>query len=428
MQRASDTLVGISVGTTKISVIVAEQNPRFAEGSPEAIQVIGVGHADARGLSKGVIVNLKEATQSVIRAIREAENITNQSINSAIVAFNSLDVESVMTEGMVALDGREPRRVEEADLERAIEAAQSRLELSKNTYSAHTVPVRYELDGRPVDIPLDMTGKRLEIMLQTVSVPLASVQNVITCVEGGAKVKVKGLVLKPLAASLGAVTEEEMRAGCISLTIGGGATGLVLYRDGRPFKIISIPIGGQHITSDLASVLRVSWRDAEAVKKRIFIEDEEALRRDGIDIDMAVQVIGARIEELFMDYVRVALAECSPQLFPSGVILSGGVAKTPGIVEMLEEILQMQVRVALPYYSMPPGREDASYVSAAGILRYLSYRNSDAHLFVEPRTSDMWMPSMYDFEDKDISEREEVTREKLRGFIADFTRKFRDLF
>ena len=175
MQKESDILVGLSVGTTKMTVIVAARSPE--------IQVLGMGCSPSRGLSKGVIVNLPEATQSVVNAFREAENIVGKKISAAIVAFNSLDVSSVMTDGMVALGGREPNRVEVADLERVIEAAQSRLELSKNTLSVHTIPVRYELDGRPVDEPLNMTGMRLEMRLQTVSVPKTYVQNVIYCVE-----------------------------------------------------------------------------------------------------------------------------------------------------------------------------------------------------------------------------------------------------
>ena len=103
-----------------------------------------------------------------------------------------------MTEGMVALKRREPSRVEIPDLDRVIETAQSRLSLSKNTLSVHTIPVRYFLDDRSVDEPLNMTGMRLEMALQTVSVPKTYVQNVITCVED-ARIHVEGLVIKPLA-------------------------------------------------------------------------------------------------------------------------------------------------------------------------------------------------------------------------------------
>ena len=213
MQRESDTLVGLSVGTTKVTLIVAGRDPRYQD----SVQVIGVGCSPSRGISKGVIVNLNEATESVLNAVRDAENIVGQRLTSAIVAFNSLDVNSVMTEGMVALGGREPSRVEISDLERVIEAAQSRLSPSKNTLSVHTIPVRYSLDDRPVDEPINMTGMRLEMALQTVSVPKTYVQNVITCVEG-AGIQVEGLVLKPLASALGSLTQEEMRVGVVSLS------------------------------------------------------------------------------------------------------------------------------------------------------------------------------------------------------------------
>lgn len=329
MHRETDILVGLSVGTTKVTVIVAGRDPRYQD----SVQVIGVGCSPSRNISKDIIVNLNEATESVLNAVRDAENIVGQELTSAVVAFNSLEVNSVMTEGMVALGGREPSRVEIPDLDRVIEAAQSRLSLSKNTLSVHTIPVRYFLDDRSVDEPLNMTGMRLEMALQTVSVPKTYVQNVITCVED-ARIHVEGLVIKPLASSLGALTNEEMRIGTVSLSIGGGSTGLVLYQAGRPFKIRSFPIGGDHITNDLAGVLRISLEKAEDLKKRLFTEEEETLRSEGIDVGLALDVICARVEELFVDHVREALRECDPQLFPGGVVLSGGVAGTPGIGEI----------------------------------------------------------------------------------------------
>lgn len=386
MHRETDILVGLSVGTTKVTVIVAGRDPRYQD----SVQVIGVGCSPSRGISKGVIVNLNEATESVLNAVRDAENIVGQELTSAVVAFNSLEVNSVMTEGMVALGGREPSRVEIPDLDRVIEAAQSRLSLSKNTLSVHTIPVRYFLDDRSVDEPLNMTGMRLEMALQTVSVPKTYVQNVITCVED-ARIHVEGLVIKPLASSLGALTNEEMRIGTVSLSIGGGSTGLVLYQAGRPFKIRSFPIGGDHITNDLAGVLRISLEKAEDLKKRLFTEEEETLRSEGIDVGLALDVICARVEELFVDHVREALRECDPQLFPGGVVLSGGVAGTPGIGEMLSDILSMPVRIANPgaLYPMPPGREDPSYVSAAGLLRYILYHRRYLHLFIEPPQTEL---------------------------------------
>jgi cell division protein FtsA len=416
------------MGTTRISVIVAEKDPRY---QPDSIHVIGMGCSPSRGLSKGVIVGISDAAQSIQRAFREAENVTARRIESAVVAFNAWDVKSVTTEGRVSVGGREMKQISTSDLDRAIGDAKNKLEASYNTIPVHTIPVRYELDGRVVDEPLNMTGSSLlELMLQTVQVPTRYVSDVITCVRS-AGVEVEGIVLKPLASSLGAATEEEMHVGCISISIGGGSTGIVLFQGGRPFRIMSIPIGGYHITSDLASVLHMSLRDAESAKKRVFMDEEEVLRRDGIDIDLAIQVVGARVEELFMDYVKTALSECDPQSYPGGVILSGGVANTPGIVEMLEDILGIQVRVANPLYAMPPGRDDPSYVSAAGLLRYLSYRERDAYLFIPPpQLPNVGGGVTYSGPDDDEghSMRLDMSGKNLRGALGNLLERLGDLF
>ena len=392
--KSDNLLVGLSMGTTKITMIVAERDPRY----PDSVHVIGFGNAPSRGISKGIIVSLQDARQSVEKAFKDAQSITGISakrLNNVIVAFNAMDVQSESTHGMVTLGGSESKSVEERDLDRVIDRARANSVLAtaarNNMYSLHMIPTSYELDGRPIDEPLNMNGSQLDIWMQTVAVPMTYVQNIANCVQT-AGLDVKGLILKPLASSLGAVYEEEMRAGCISICIGGGTTGIVLYRNGRAFRVMSIPIGGDHIRSDLATVLHMSLGEAEHLKKRIFLTEEEDLRRDGIDVDLAYQVIFARFEELFNDYVRDALAECTPQHFPSGIILSGGVSSTPGIEMMLEDILQMPVRKVIePVYSMPPGLDNASYVSAAGILKYYVTVERDPYMFME---SDQLLPGL----------------------------------
>ena len=257
------------------------------------------------------------------------------------------------------------------------------MNLRNNLYTLHMIPTSYELDGRPVDEPLNMNGNRLDMWLQTIAVPINHVQNVRDCVRK-AGLEVKGLILKPLASSLGAVYEEEMRSGCISVCIGGGTTGIVLYRGGRAFRVISIPIGGDHIKSDIATVLHMHPGQAEQLKKIIFTTNPEELRSEGIDVELATQVILARVEELFGDYVRAALAECTPQHFPSGIILSGGVSKTPGIENILADMLQMPVRkVTEPIYPLSYGLDNPAYVSAAGILKYCLIKESDPYVFMD---------------------------------------------
>ncbi|MBQ3449161.1 MAG: cell division protein FtsA [Synergistaceae bacterium] len=379
-ERSDGLIVGLSMGTTKTTMIVAKKDRRY----PDSVQVIGFGNAPSSGISKGVITSVPNACNSVRRAFEEAQSITGISadrLRSVTVAFNAQEVKSESSHGMITLGDRESR-VEEKDLERVIRRAIYDLPKRGNMSPIHRIPMNYELDGVPVSDPLNMNGNKLDIWLQTVSVPMTYEQTVRNCVQT-AGLDVKGLVLKPLASSLGAVYEEEMRLGCISICIGGGTTGIVLYRGGRAFRVLSIPIGGDHIKSDLATVLHISFGEAEHLKKRIFTTSEDDLRREGIDVDLAYQIIFARIEELFNDYIRIALAECTPQNYPGGIILSGGVSDTPGLEMMLGDVLQMPIRKAEePVYRMPPGLDNAAYVSAAGILKYHVLTERDKYLFM----------------------------------------------
>ncbi|MBQ4470617.1 MAG: cell division protein FtsA [Synergistaceae bacterium] len=384
--KSDSLLVGLSMGTTKTIMIVAKRDRNY----PDSIHVIGFGDAASRGISKGIIVSVPEAQQSVMEALKKAQGMTGinpKELSNVMVAFNAWDVRSESTHGMITLGGRDSKSdaVARDDLDRVIERARDESELKINMYPLHLIPTSYELDGRPVDEPLSMNGTRLDMWLQTVAVPMTYVQTVKACVRK-AGLEVKGLILKPLASSLGAVYEEEKRAGCISICIGGGTTGIVLFRGGRAFRVLSIPIGGDHIKSDLATVLHLPLGEADFLKRQLFNPNTnlDELRNNGIDVDLATQIVLARIEELFSEHIRTALAECTPQHFPMGVILSGGVSETPGIEYMLADILQLPVRkVEKPVYPLSYGLDNAAYVSAAGILKYCVDVERDPYLFME---------------------------------------------
>ena len=422
-ERSEGLIVGLSMGTTKTTMIVAKKDRHY----PDSVQVIGFGYAPSSGISKGVITSVPDACNSVRKAFEDAQSITgisSERLKSVIVAFNAQEVQSESSHGMITLGDRESR-VEEKDLERVIKRAIYDLPRKGSMSSIHRIPMNYELDGVPVSDPLNMNGNKLDIWLQTVSVPMTYEQTVRNCVQT-AGLEVKGLVLKPLASSLGAVYEEEMRLGCISICIGGGTTGIVLYRGGRAFRVLSIPIGGDHIKSDLATVLHISFGEAEHLKKRIFTSSEDELRREGIDVDLAYQIIFARIEELFNDYIRIALAECTPQHYPGGIILSGGVSDTPGLEMMLGDVLQMPVRKAEePVYRMPPGLDNAAWVSAAGILKYHVLTERDKYLFMsgteqfDTRESQTQARAQERVREREQPEYEEAYDDENQGYDSD---------
>ena len=437
MYKEPEILVGLDLGTSKIAVVVAERDSRFQEA-----QIIGVGFAPSQGIRKGLIINLEQAVRSVRHAVKDAENMVGFEISEATVSFSGIDVASVTSRGMISL-GRTPRQVSISDVERVIEAAQSELSIPSNRVTLHTIPVKYSIDGNSgIDDPLGMTGIRLEMELQSVIIPTTVVQNIINCVET-AGVEVNGLVIKSLASALGALTDEETRAGVISLCIGGGTTGVALYTDGRPVKLSIIPIGGDHITNDLAYVMKIPISKAEEIKKMVSLApegDEEELDVDvrgktkTFNIREASEVVNCRLEELFGEHVIHQLSDYTLHMFPAGVVLSGGVAKTPGIEFFASELMNLPVRIAEPLdmYQMPPGRNDCEYTTVAGIVRYMTSKERNPYRFIETPISQLRSGSSFGPlqppPGKNARKPANLSREGFRGVVEYIKKSVKELF
>lgn len=388
MYREPEIIVGLDLGTSKIAVVVAERDSRFQDA-----QIIGIGSAPSLGIRKGLIVNLEQAVQAVRMAVQDAEKMVGFEIDEATVAFSGIDATSITSRGMVSL-GRVPRQVGIQDIERVIEAAQSELSVPSNRVTLHTIPVKYSLDGNSgIDDPLGMTGIRLEIELQSVIVPTSVIQNIINCVES-AGLNVNGLVIKSLASALGSLTDEETRTGAVSLCVGGGTTGVALFSDGRPVRLTVIPIGGDHITNDLAYVLKIPISKAENIKHQISlildenddtVEVEARGRTKLLEVSEAVEVVSCRLEELFVDHVLKTFSDQNVHMFPAGIVLSGGVAKTGGIETFTTEVMNLPVRIADPLdsFQMPPGRNDCEYTTSSGIIRYIMNKERNPYRYIE---------------------------------------------
>ncbi|MCL1876202.1 MAG: cell division protein FtsA [Synergistaceae bacterium] len=392
MNREPEILAGLDVGTTKIAVIVAERE------SASTAQIIGIGTAAAQGMRKGVIVNFEQAVRSVRRAVRETQIMVGLKVDSATVSFSGTEIHSFISRGMVSL-GRVPRPVATSDIDRVIEAAQSELVVPANMFALHTIPTKYTIDNNVgIDDPLGMTGLRLEMELQTVAVPNTVVQNIVNCVEA-AGVNVEGILVKPLASALGSLTQDEMERGVVSICIGGGTTSLAFYSEGRPMKMLVIPIGGDHITNDLAYVLRLPIGTADKLKEKLFSDGNEVLelengdlhRNETINSEAAIEVISCRLEDLFVEHVAPYISSFGAAMFPGGVVLSGGVSKTPGIDELVSNILKLPVRIGVPldYRVMPKGCHDSSYVNLDGVLRYILLKEKNPYRFIETPISQL---------------------------------------
>lgn len=390
--RDPEILVGLDLGTSKITVVVAER-----DGPSGEAQIIGMGQAPSHGIRKGLIVHLDQAVRAVKQAISDAENMVGLELTDATVSFSGADVLSVRSKGMISL-GRSPRTVMQLDISRVIEAAQADVSVPSNQTILHTIPVEYSLDGNSgIDDPLGMTGMRLDIDLESVIVPTATVQNVLNCVEK-AGLEVTGFVIKPLAAALGALTPEESVAGAVAVDIGGGTCSVAVFADGRPKHLAVIPVGGDHITNDVAAVLKIPINKAEEIKKEVNLFDADAQapserlefdhmgRNYSYALSELTEIVQCRVEELFSVLVRNEIANAGVSMLPAGLVLTGGGAKSAGIDHYLSRVMDMPVRVSLPLDAnrMPPGRNGEEYSCAAGIIRYALEQERDPFRYLEP--------------------------------------------
>ena len=392
-KRDTEILAGLYLGTSKISVVVAE----LSETAPNEAHIIGIGEAPANGLRKGMIVNLEQAVNSISDAVADAEYmLSGIKVSRVVVAFSGVDVRSGIVYGKNSL-GAKPRQIVQEDVEKAIDNALSALDIPKEYCIVHLVPIKYALDGnKDIDDPLGMTGIRLEVKLMAVIAPVSVVHNVVNCVERTG-ISVSGLILKPVAAALGALNIDERNIGAYIVSVGGGMTSLAEFSDGALVRVAEIPIGGDHVTNDLSCVLKIPFNAAENIKKDIdltpeaehsgIVRVESRGRTLELERSEIAEIAENRLDELFADYVRPNLAGGGEEdeEISSDVVLSGGVALMKGIEAFAASRLNASVRVGEPVLKsqMQPGRNDARYIGVCGIIVYIMERLRNPFAYAE---------------------------------------------
>jgi cell division protein FtsA len=273
------TIVGIDVGTTKVCALVGESR---AGG---ALQIVGVGIAPSRGIKRGVVVNVNEATEAIRVAIEKAERSSGYQIARAFISLAGAHINAVNSRGVVAV-GRGERGIIQDDVERALEAARA-IAIPPDREVLHVIPRSYIVDGQDgVHDPLGMIGFRLEVEAHIITGATSSVHNLLKCIEG-AQVVVDAVVLDPIASGETALTAHEKEIGVALADIGGGTTDIAIFIDGSVWHTTIIGVGGQHITNDIAVGLRLPSEAAEQIK----IEHGHA-RHQTIDPAQTIDVAG----------------------------------------------------------------------------------------------------------------------------------------
>src|SRR5215468_11033629 len=251
-------IVALDIGTSKVACLVAELRP---DG---ALEILGMGSHESRGLKKGVVVNIEATVGAVQRALEEAELMADTKITSAFVGIAGSHIRSFNSTGMVAIKDRE---VGALDVERAVDTARA-VNIPTDQQILHVLRQEFIIDGQEdVREPIGMSGVRLEVKVHIVTGAVSAAQNIVKCVRR-CGLDVNDLILQPLGSSLAVLTEDEKELGVVLVDIGGGTTDIAVFREGAIRHTAVIPIAGDQITNDIAMALRTPTPEAETIKIR----------------------------------------------------------------------------------------------------------------------------------------------------------------
>jgi cell division protein FtsA len=347
-------VVGLDVGTTKVCCVIAEPN---AGGG---VDVAGVGAAPSRGLRKGVVVNVEATVEAIRQAVSEAERTAGTEVSGVYVGVAGGHVRGLNSRGVVPVSGKE-REVTALDVQRAVEAARA-INLPPDREVLHVLPQTFTVDGQDgVREPVGMAGVRLEVEVHVVTAAVSSLHNVIRSVNR-AGLTVHDVVLEPLASAEAVLFADEKELGVILVDIGGGTTDVALFRDGAVWHTAILPIGGDHISHDLAVGLRTPAAEAEELKRRhgcalaALVSPSETVevpsvggrRPRQLPRQVLAEIIQPRVEEIFALVAREVTRAGFREAATAGVVVTGGTAILEGVPEVAEAVFQLPVRRGLP--------------------------------------------------------------------------------
>ncbi|MBV9827257.1 MAG: cell division protein FtsA [Alphaproteobacteria bacterium] len=370
-------IAAIDIGTTKVCCFIArvEDRPR----------ILGIGHQLARGVRGGAIVDLEAAGQSIRAAVHGAEEMAGETISRAVINLSGGNVASRIVKAEIDVGGRE---ISDADMRQVLERGYLTRE-APDRQVIHSIPVGFSIDdSRGILDPRGMVGERLGVNMHVVTAAAAGVRNHSTAIARS-HLDVEALVVSPYAAGLACLVEDEMDLGVTVIDMGGGTTSIGVFFGGNLIFADSVPIGGTHVTNDIARGLSTPLADAERMKALFgsaissTLDEREmiAVPQIGEDEDghvnhvpksFLVSIIAPRIEET-LEMVRSRLeASGSDKIAGRRVVLTGGACQLHGVRELAGHILDKQVRIGRPSHlsGLAEATHGPAFSTAAGLLLF----------------------------------------------------------
>jgi cell division protein FtsA len=371
---AATSYVGLDIGTSAVRCVVGV----IDQNNPNKLSIVAHGHAPNLGMRKGIVAHAEDVADAIAQAMESAERLSGMRLQGATVNINGSHVSGINSKGVIAISAGN-REITAEDRLRVEEAA-TIVQLPSNREIIQVFAQNYRLDGQDnIKDPVGMHGVRLEVDTHIVTAATPNLRNLEMALER-AQVAVHNRTLSGLAAAEAVLQRQQKEAGTALIDIGAGTTNLVVMEDGEVQHVAVLPMGGQHITNDLAIGLKTDLDIAEAVKLQHASLSQPASKRDvrlkhnGHDqvfkAEDIAMITEARVEELF-EYVNKELAKVHrAHKLPGGVVLVGGTAKLPGIADFAKEHLQLAARVGKlqPMTGLIDTIADPAYCTAAGLM------------------------------------------------------------
>jgi len=374
---------GLDIGSAMIRVVVGQRQP-----PDEGLHILGAAEGPAEGISKGTITSIEDAVSSISATLEKVERMTGVPVEHAAVSVNGTHIVSQESHGIVAV-AKADGEIKQNDLDRVIEAAQA-VATPPNYEILHVVPRTYTVDNQHgVKDPIGMSGMRLEVDTQIIQGLSAQIKNLQKAIYRTG-VSIDDMALSVLASSTACVSKRQKDLGVALLNIGTSTSSLMVFEEGEVMHTKILPVGGAHITNDVAIGLRISIDLAEKIKLEygtalpgdINKRDEVNLADVGGEQTLVsrrhiAEIIEARAEEMIKMVDRELQQIDRSGLLPAGVVLTGGGAKLAGLVDLGKREFRLPVAVGFPlgYTSAIDKIQDPAFTTALGLASW----QADSH-------------------------------------------------
>ena len=375
MAKKHSIIVGLDIGTSKICSAVGEM-------TEHGVEIIGIGSHGSLGMRKGVVINIDNTVASIKKAVEEAALMAGCEINTVFTGIAGSHIKAFNSHGVVAVKTRE---VSQRDLDRVLDAAKA-VAIPTDQEVVHVLPQDYIIDDQDgIKDPLGMSGVRLEARVHIVTGATTAMQNVVKCCNRSG-LHVADVALMPLACADAVLTDDEKDLGVALADMGSGTTDITIFHDGTVKHTAVLPIGGNHVTNDIAAGLRTPFADAERIKLRygcakasmvteqvrLEVPSSAGKPQRSVSRQILCEIIEPRMDEVFQLIRKEIVKSGYEDYLGAGVVMTGGSMLLPGAVEAAEIAIGVPVRLGTPRHvgGLVDVIANPIYSSAIGLVLY----------------------------------------------------------